>query len=554
MTEAPLTPRPRGPLARERRRLLTAELIPATAWRSRATRGQGGKARVAPILLRRNGFAHWADDYADRVLARVETRGVSRQAVVQSSMSPSGAFHVGNLRDTVTAYLVVRALADRGHRARLILAFDDYDAVHDGKAGQGPLRDLVGAPMSDAHEHARRVCRDFITELKHLGICPVAADPDGRGDELPDWSVRYQSECYRAGTYVPWQRLLLARRRVLARTLGLRSDRLFRPYCRSCGRNTTRLLTLSPGKVVYGCTRCGARHRERDPRSVKPSWTVDWMLRVVAEGIDCEPAGQDHCAAGSTMDRTFAVFPDLFGRPQPVIVPYGLVRQCGRGKVSGSRGGGLRATDLLMVMPPTMVLWLFARVEARRDLRLCLDLATLNRWHREYDAFLNSVRTGDRQASRLWHLLSGGEPDPAPRRAFGFRGAAGRVSSHFFDLGAATAGLSEAAAPRPRIRAGVAGRTGTRPRLVSPGATAATSWARRQPAVLSDLPVDLLRDPLPAGHYHAIAWALFGTSTAPRSPAPWTTSAPPRWPPRWRPSRTPAAGRCAPGYWPGSTL
>ncbi len=306
--------------------------------------------------------------------------------------------------------------------------------------------------MADAAARSQAICRDYIAELKAVGICPAEADADGR---LPtrdratgDWDTHYQAARYRSGRYLDRQRRLVADRRRLAGLLGVADpDRLFTPYCAQCGRNTTVTTAVSDRDIAYACRDCGAHVRTGDLSELKPAWAVDWMLRVWAEGIDCEPAGHDHCVAGSTMDRTRPVFDAMGGRPQPVIVPYGLVRQFGdAGKVSGSRGGGLRLADLLAVLPARLVLWLYARPDVRADMRIGLDLASIAGLYAAYDRFVVAAAGGERRALALWRLLTD-DDRPAARGAAvvpGFRRVAGAVQSHLGDLPAAEAALLRA--------------------------------------------------------------------------------------------------------------
>jgi lysyl-tRNA synthetase class I len=416
--------------------------VTTTAPGGSARRAEPGADRVRRLLAQDRGVDHWAHDYAARLAERCPPGG---SVLIQTSMSPSGPFHVGNFRDTVTAHLVARAVRQRDRRARILLSFDDFDAFSPARsAGDPAVARYRSRPMADAAARSRAICRDYVAELKAVGICPPEADEDGRlhgGDGAGDWAAHYQAERYRSGRYLVRQRRLVADRRRLADLLGVAEpERLFTPYCAQCGRNTTATSTMSARRLAYACRSCRARVDTVDLRELKPAWAVDWMLRVWHEGIDCEPAGHDHCVAGSTMDRTRPVFAAVGDRPQPVIVPYGLVRQFGdAGKVSGSRGGGLRVADLLEVMPPRVVLWLYARPNVRADMRIGLDLGSLARIYAEHDAFVAAAAAGERRARALWRLLS--DDDPPAAALPGFRRTAGAVQSQLGDLPAAEAAL-----------------------------------------------------------------------------------------------------------------
>jgi len=66
---------------------------------------------------------HWADVIAENALAR------GKKHTVASGITPSGAIHIGNMREVVTADAVFRALKDRGEDVRLIYIADTLDPL-----------------------------------------------------------------------------------------------------------------------------------------------------------------------------------------------------------------------------------------------------------------------------------------------------------------------------------------------------------------------------------------------------------------------------------------
>jgi lysyl-tRNA synthetase class I len=391
---------------------------------------------------------HWAYDYAQRLDRRVPP---GSPIVIQTSMSPSGWFHIGNFRDTACAYLVHRALRKQGRDSVILLSFDDYDPIRPSQAAE--QLDLAGygsRPLGAATERSTAICRRYIAELKRIGICPAEADADGRTAPRSWWQTHYQYERYLAGTYADLQRRYMRGSGKLAQLLDVKSPgNLFTVYCEQCGRGSTRTLKLGRDRVRYACDTCGALATTSRIGMVKPSWALDWTIRVTHEQIHCEPAGQDHCSAGSTMDRTRAVYHSFLGSQQPVIVPYGLVRQSSdSGKVSGSRGGGMTLTELLAVLSPQLILWLYARRNCLSDFRISLQRSAFLAYYDEYDRFLASVRDGDRRATALYGLITD-EPVPAsplPR----MRTVLGLLHGHCYDAERVTAVLGAASAERVR--------------------------------------------------------------------------------------------------------
>ena len=72
---------------------------------------------------------HWADINAEKI---VREKGAPpdrphEHYTCASGITPSGTVHIGNFREIISVELVVRALRDRGYRARFIYSWDDYD-------------------------------------------------------------------------------------------------------------------------------------------------------------------------------------------------------------------------------------------------------------------------------------------------------------------------------------------------------------------------------------------------------------------------------------------
>lgn len=411
----------------------------ARAWDRAAAAGPGRPAAIAHLMQRRNGYSHWAHEYAARLMEQVPP---DRPTLIQSSMSPTGPFHIGNFRDTVTAFLIHRAVQSGGRASRILLSFDDFDPVRRRPAELGA--GTASAPLADAGPAVRELCRTYLRELRAVGICPRDRDPDARAPS-PEWATHFQAERYRSGEYLTEQRRFVQERVDIASCLGVdRSETLFAPYCQQCGRNTTSVHPGGGRTVGYACRTCGAEVRTRQLQEVKPVWALDWSLRVLHEGIDCEPAGHDHCSAGSTMDRTQPLYARYLNRPQPVIVPYGLVRQDSHlGRVSGSLGGGLCVRDLLEVLSPTLVLWAYAVPDVRSDLRISLARPAVLRLYPEFDRFTRAAAAPGRERD-LWKLLSDDDPPPP---IVGFRRAVGVLAAHLYDLRATTRSLAAEAPP-----------------------------------------------------------------------------------------------------------
>jgi lysyl-tRNA synthetase class 1 len=134
------------------------------------------------------------------------------------------------------------------------------------------------------------------------------------------------------------------------------------------------------------------------------------------------------------MHRTRNVFCRFYRRPFPVIVPYGIVRQFKSGKkISGSSGGGLTISDLLLYIPPKMVLWYYAHRNNFSDLRIDLSKGQMSDLYDRFDAFLDQPAASAR-TRELRHLI-GATRDPShPSRLPRFRLLVALLNSNFFDV------------------------------------------------------------------------------------------------------------------------
>ena len=65
----------------------------------------------------------WLNTLVDELIAR---HG-DKEIVVSSGVSPSGTYHLGTLREVLTAEVIARELRRRGHTARHLHIADDLD-------------------------------------------------------------------------------------------------------------------------------------------------------------------------------------------------------------------------------------------------------------------------------------------------------------------------------------------------------------------------------------------------------------------------------------------
>jgi len=357
----------------------------------------------------------WDDAVAQRVVAHVEAEPAGNDPahpiVCASGISPSGAIHLGNLREVFTTHLVAEALRRDGHEVVHLHSWDDYDRFRKVPAGVDPsFERYVGRPLASVPDpggefdsYADRYMDQFRSELEVLGI---------------RMTERRQSELYPVGTYnTAIRRAMDERERVFdtlaeQQTAGRHETSVderrrayypFKAYCTECFRDDTRVVSWDGVVAEWEC-----RHGHAGSMSLadgaqisgKLVWKVDWPMRWAYEGVSFEPAGEDHHApTGSyTVGRTLVS--DLYGARAPESIVYSFVTLAGvGGKMSGSAGGAAVASTAFEVIEPAIVRWLYVRRLPAQSFAIDLSPKGVQRLYDEWD--------------RLAANVHGPDPDPA---------------------------------------------------------------------------------------------------------------------------------------------
>ena len=140
--------------------------------------------------------------------------------------------------------------------------------------------------------------------------------------------------------------------------------------CEKCGKVGTTKVTDWDGETVeYTCEphlvtwAQGCGHSGRispfDGNGKLP-WKVDWPAHWKVAGITIEGAGKDHASKGGSYDIAMALCDEVFKYDKPFKLPYEFVLIGGK-KMSSSKGLGLKAHDLVKIIPPYLGRFLYAR-------------------------------------------------------------------------------------------------------------------------------------------------------------------------------------------------
>jgi lysyl-tRNA synthetase class 1 len=118
----------------------------------------------------------WLSKVVDEVIA-AHPEG---EVLVSSGVSPSGVYHVGTLREVLTADAIMLGLRFRGHDSRHIHVVDDLD----------PLRKIPAGVSSDFEKYFG------------MSLCNVPA-PDGKAANWADYYFKDFAKSAKKGRFLP---------------------------------------------------------------------------------------------------------------------------------------------------------------------------------------------------------------------------------------------------------------------------------------------------------------------------------------------------------------
>ena len=124
---------------------------------------------------------HWADHTAQTLRARGDSQ------VIASGITPSGEFHVGHLREILTAEMIHRACLDAGMESLYIFIVDSMDPLrrvydflspsYEQYIGHPlayiPAPGPGGEPNSDGGNYADHFLAPFLAALKELSLIHI---------------------------------------------------------------------------------------------------------------------------------------------------------------------------------------------------------------------------------------------------------------------------------------------------------------------------------------------------------------------------------------------
>ncbi|MED6346316.1 MAG: lysine--tRNA ligase [Candidatus Thermoplasmatota archaeon] len=309
---------------------------------------------------------HWADYTAQRLMER------GGKQVSASGITPSGEFHIGHLREILSAEMIHRACIDAGLDSKYIFIVDSMDPLrrvydflspeYEEYIGQPlayiPAPDSEGRPRG-AGTYAEHFLGPFLEALGEIGVRP---------------EVVMNHETYESGEFAEYIDLAISNKEEIRAIIQEISGRELAgdwfPYNPMGSDGSMDGVTVtSYEKPFVHWTDSNGKEGKSDIRKAegKMPWRIDWAARWAIHGITCEPAGKDHGSAGGSYDTGIPICKLLGGDPPDKIV-YEWIQLKGMGPMSSSTGLTIGPMEALSLVPPEILRFVIARSKINRHI------------------------------------------------------------------------------------------------------------------------------------------------------------------------------------------
>jgi lysyl-tRNA synthetase, class I len=311
---------------------------------------------------------YWLDQVADDIIKRFP----KGEIVVSSGHSPSGPYHIGTIRELMTANAITWALQQRKRQAKHLDFVDDLDVLRKLVPELPPdLINQLGKPLHFAASpdenvtYADYFLNDLIDAEHQVGFVP---DQTLRASNTYLKEKRYTDAISNALSKLPRVREIIEEvsHRKLAidwAPVQLISDNDRYDEWFYTGHDTTnktvsyRTKTGATGEVSYAEGR------------VKLDWRLDWPARWWMWDVKVEPFGRDHATKGGSYDTGKVLVEEIFGGEAPYPVPYEFIIGSGETKkMSKSAGGVITPKDALQIMPAEALRYFVVRSRPAKQL------------------------------------------------------------------------------------------------------------------------------------------------------------------------------------------
>jgi lysyl-tRNA synthetase class 1 len=305
---------------------------------------------------------HWANHAAIRLSQR---EGIQ---TIASGITPSGSFHIGHLREILTAEMIHRSCIDIGLQSRYIFIVDSMDPLRRVYPFLSEeYQDFIGKPLANIPapgpegrpdptlgSYADHFLRPFLVALKAIGVSPELVMShevysSGKMEGKIDEAISKRSEI----------------REIIESISGRELHEDWFPYnpLGSDGSFDGVKVLGYENPYVHWIDEKGVEGKSDIRKGQgKMPWRVDWSARWGLHGITCEPAGKDHGAAGGSYDTGIPISRTL-GYEPPEKMVYEWIQIKGGGPMSSSSGNTIGPIEALEIVPPEIIRFLIARTK-----------------------------------------------------------------------------------------------------------------------------------------------------------------------------------------------
>jgi lysyl-tRNA synthetase class 1 len=312
------------------------------------------------------------NDWLDQLVEKVTQQFPEGEIAVSSGHSPSGTYHVGTLREVMTAGAITWALKRAGRSARHLDFVDDFDAFRKVPVGvPEEWSKYIGVPLAivpDPFECHASYGRHYLSQL-HDGLEALGAMPD---------ETIFGYDNYSRGALAGEMSTALDKmaevKEVLTQVGGRKLDESWAPVQILDDSQNLRNWKFagwdSAARMVKWRDKSGATGEVGlDSGRVKLDWRLDWPARWAKWQIRVEPFGRDHATKGGSYDTGAVLVDKIFGGTAPFPVPYEFIITAGETlKMSKSSGNVLTPKDALEVMPPEILRYFVIKARPSRTL------------------------------------------------------------------------------------------------------------------------------------------------------------------------------------------
>lgn len=313
---------------------------------------------------------YWLDIVATEI-SKAHPRG---EIIVASGVSPSGPYHVGTLREVMTADAIAYVLRQSGRMAKHLHFCDDLDPLRKIPAGiDKKFEKFIGQPYSEIPDplqchktYADHFLKEFLEVTKPLKF---------------DMEVVRAHEQYKAGKF----------------------------------KGAIKAVREKVDDIREIITRISGRELPSDWLPIQSyengletlNWRLDWPARWSIWKVGAEPFGRDHASKGGSYDTGKELVRDIFGGKAPYPIPYEFINLKGETKKISASAGGITPKEVLDVIPAEILRYFVLRSRPERTLYFDPGIGIYNLIE-EYSKIEQAIQSGeDHEFRRAYEVASG---------------------------------------------------------------------------------------------------------------------------------------------------